>query len=449
MVNEYFWRFCWSMAQHRSPWAFLSFLSLSFIPFLHADSDTELQLKLLNDKMEKAFSRKNDQSYDALDGGQTHWMLDLFDFIKYQQAQKQQIDAHLYFMRPPSLPEFLLRYAIAKENNMFAPPFTPYDDVTESLESNYLYNNNLDSYRQFMIRQFVDFPEVSNVYDPSDPMHLPRGAMYTGSSLVNNLRRVSTIQDMVYKHFHQYCHQGGEDSSAASESEQNYVEVCNTVLQYLQDKTGGVFNPEGISTLNGNADINAQSLMGLSSYLPGTTGDFRARDYIQMITNPTPKSVVPFVQDDLDVGSYKADPTDIEAIAENLIDMSYRSLAQYVLNDLKMRRAKSLPPPSAAGKSSSGSMSVSEYLHQSATSRVKDSNRWVVELSSLSNEALLRELVMIQATSLMFQYQHYLQMENIEALEAAILTSNLRILGLKDMIPSQKEVNQTLNAIQG
>lgn len=411
-------------------------------------STTDVQLMVLNDKMDKAFSRNNGASYVALADGKTHWLLDLFDFLKYQQAQQQQIDAHLYFMRPPSLPDFLLRYSIAKENNMFAAPFTPYDDVTEALESNYIYNTNSGAYQQFGIRQFIDYPNVNNTYDPSDNSRLTRGAMYSGSTKVNNLKSVSTMQDMVFKHFHQFCHQGGEDGSGGSnQSEQNYLEVCQHVLNYLEDKTGGVFSSDGISTLNGNADINAQSLLGLAGYNAGSSSDTNARSFIQNIVDAYPKSIIPFKPDN--DGTYKPDPTDIEGIAERLVNHAYRSLSFNVLNDLKTRRLRSIPPPSAAGKSSSGSLSTFELLHQSGTSRMRDSNRWIVELSSLSTEGLLREIALMQATSLLFQYQHYRQLENIEALEAALLASTLRMLELKDMIPSQDDVNQTLNAIQG
>jgi hypothetical protein len=411
-------------------------------------SDTATQMMLLNDKIDKAFSRTTGQAYQPLNDGSQHWISDFFDFFKYQQAQQQQVDAYLYFMRPPSLPEFLLRYAIAKENNMFAPPFTSYDDVTQSLESNYIYNTNSGTYQQFIIRQFIDYPNVDNTYDPSDNTHLPRGKMYSGSTKVNNLKSVSTIQDMVFKHYHQYCHQGGETTTGgSSDSEQNYLEVCQAVLEYLQDKTGGAFSTDGVSTLNGNADINAQSLLGLAGYTSGSSSDSNARNFIQNIVDAYPKAIIPFQP--TDDGSYKPDPSDIEGIAERLVNQAYRSISFNVLNDLKTRRLRSIPPPSAAGQSSSGTLSTFEFLHQSGTSRMLDTNRWIVELSSLSTEGLLREIALMQATALLFQYQHYRQLENIEALEAALLTSMLRILELKDMVPSQQDVNQTLNAIQG
>lgn len=431
-----------------APFSLLALTSCLLATNVVNQSDTAIQTMLLNDKIEKAFSRTDSESYQPLSEGKIHWMLDLFDFLKYQQAQQQQIDAHLYFMRPPSLPDFLLRYAIAKENNMFATPFTPYDDVTESLEANYIYNTNSSAYQQFGIRQFIDYPNVDNTYEPNDTTHLPRGSMYTGSTKVNNLKSVSTVQDMVFKHFHQYCHQGGEDATGgATQSEQNYLEVCQAMLTYLQDKTGGAFSTDGLSTLNGNADINAQSLLGLSGYTAGSSSDSNARSFIQNIVDAYPKSIIPFKPDS--DGAYKPDPTDIEGIGERLVNHAYRSISFNVLNDLKTRRLRSLPPPSASGKSSSGSMSTFEFLHQSGTSRMKDSNRWIVELSSLSTEGLLREIALMQATSLLFQYQQYRQLENIEALEAALLASTLRILELKDMVPSESDVNQTLNAIQG
>lgn len=440
------------MSQHyqafgRSLLLLLSLFTLTSVSSATDTRDLETQLKLINDKLEHAFSRVPEATYQGLDEGKTHWMLDLFDYMKYQQAQQQQIDAYLHFMKPPSLDGFLLRYAIANENNMFALPFTPYDDVTESLESNYIYNTNSGTYQQFIIRQFIDYPEVTNSYDVSDDTHLPRGKMYTGSAKVNNLKSVTTVQDAVFKHFHQYCHQGGEDSgSGANESEQLYQEACQFILDKVNASTGSAFSTDGLTTLNGNADINAESLMGMSAYTAGSSSDANARNFIQNLVDAYPKSIIPFKPNE-DGITYDPDVSDIEGIAKRMVDKTYRSLSFNVLNDIKTRRLRSTPPPNAGGKSSSGSLSSFEFLHQSGTSRMTDSNRWIVELSSLSTEGLLREIALMQAANLLFQYQHYRQLENLEALESALLASNLRLLELTDMVPSTQDVNQTLDGL--
>ena len=55
-------------------------------------------------------------------------------------------------------------------------------------------------------------------------------------------------------------------------------------------------------------------------------------------------------------------------------------------------------------------------------------NNWVIQMNSSSSEALLRELVLIQATSLMLEYQKFRQNENMEALLAALVAQNQNLI---------------------
>jgi hypothetical protein len=342
-------------------------------------------------------------------------------------------------MRAPSQNYFSAIYSVARQNNMFQQPFSFYDGysgLSEVLEKNYLYVNKMNYYDEFLKRSLIDPSQVNTTIDPSIGTMLPRNGVVfqTGTAIYDNLIYTSSVQDMVFKHFLNYCPEG-------------YDDVCEVILSAT---SSGVFSTSGIATSSPNGAINPESLMAQPSFKVGSSSHKRARDYIQMITSPFPRSLVPFKPDPYTPGLYVADTSNIAQIAKNLSSQSRRGLSQFVLNEIKNRRVQSIDPDqSSASSTRGGTLSSFEFIHNLAMNRMQTSNGWLAEINIASPEALQRELVLIQASQLMMQYQAFKQNENIEALLATLVAQNedLQDAFALAVSPDTSKIQESMGAI--
>jgi hypothetical protein len=155
---------------------------------------------------------------------------------------------------------------------------------------------------------------------------------------------------------------------------------------------------------------------------------------------------VPFKADPSQPGSYIPDTGDVKQIGKNLTDAAYRNLSAHVLNDIKNRRIQSINPTNSA-TSTAGSISNYEFLHNLAMTRMLTSNSWLTQMNVTSNEGLLRELVIIQASALMLQHQQFCQMENLEALLAAMVAQNQNLLEAINFTGDMSKVQDSIAAV--
>jgi hypothetical protein len=236
---------------------------------------------------------------------------------------------------------------------------------------------------------------------------------------------------MVFKHFYFYC-------------PEQYQDVCETVLN---STASGVFSPSGMSSTSPNGDINPESLFAQPGFLTGSSSHRRARDYIQNITDPFPKNIIPFKPDPYTPGLFTADTSDTIQIGKNIVDRSYRSLSQYVLNEIKNRRVQSTNPETSVNNGASGTLSTFEFLYNMANNRFLTSNQWLAEINIASSESLLRELVLIEASRLLLEYQMHRQSEHMEALLAAMVAQNQNMLDALNFIPDTAKIKDSINAI--
>jgi len=364
----------------------------------------------------------------------TPWINDFFDFFKYYELRRDEKEAYLFYMNPPSLNSFTPIYSIAVQNYMFQMPFTYYNTIsnmTQAVENNYIYTKSLSLYPEFLARSFINPEEITTPIDPSISTQLPRDGtvLQATKPLYSNLVYTSPVQDMVFKHFYLYC-------------PDNYQDVCETILS---STSSGVFSSSGMGTASPNGDLNAESLLAEPGFTAGTPAHVRAKDFIQNISDPFPRNIVSFTPDNNNPGSFIPDTSDPVQIAKNIVDRSYRSLSQYVLNEIKNRRVLSVNPQQNSAQN--GSISQFQFLHNLSQDRILTSNQWLTQLNSASLEALVRELVIIEASRLMMDYQQYRQNEHMEALLAAMVAQNQNLIEALNFTQNLNEVQSTINAI--
>jgi hypothetical protein len=397
---------------------------------------TSLQTEVTNvqNMLTNSFTRKNGTGYNVANGT-THFMSDFFDFYKYNLLRNDEKEAYLFYMTPPSQNDYIAIYEIARQNQMFQLPFTYYDTMsgtTQSLQTNYLYTTNMYSYQEFLNRSFINPDQINVPIQPTIVNELPRNGQtfQTSNQAYDGLIHTSAVQDMVFKHFYLYC-------------PENYQTVCEMVLSAT---SSNVFSTSGMNQTSPNGDINAESLLAEAGFTPTSPGHTRARDFIQNITDPFPTNIVPFKPDPSNPGTYIPDTSNIAAIGQNITDKAYRDLSQYVLNEIKNRRVLSTNP--AKNSRQSGTLSNLQFLDNMANNRILLSNTWLVDLNTTSTEGLLRELVIIEASRLMLDYQRFRQNEHIEALLAASVVQNQNMLAaLNFATPSTQSIQNSLSAV--
>ncbi len=423
---------------------FLCFFAI--IPaFIYSDSvadsggatmaDLAAQLQIINSSVIEATSRAPTSSYQPTEQ-RILWLDDLFNYWKLQELRKSEKDAYLFYMSPPSQSYYTSIYAIARKNYMLLQPFTfysSYSGLSQLVEKNYIYTNNLYFYKEFLAPSFINPEQVDMPIYPGTAHSLPRNGriFQTGKSLYDNLIHTSSVQDMVFKHFYYYC-------------PEEYQDVCEVILS---STASGVFSPSGMASTSPNGDMNPESLLAEPGYLSSSSSYSRAKDFIQNITDPYPKNIVPFKPDPYTPGVFTADTTDTIQIAKNIVDKSYRGLSQYVLNEIKNRRVQSTNPDQNASSGAGGSLSTFQFLYNMANNRMLTSNAWLTEINVASNEALLREIVLIEASRLLMDFQIYRQNEHMEALLAAMVSQNQNLLEALNFAPDTAQMKQSLNAI--
>lgn len=375
-------------------------------------------------------------SRDSTGNATTLWIEDFFNIFKYYEIRRDERDAYFFYMRAPSQPYFTSIFSIARQNYMFQPPFSYYDGLSglsKTVENNYLYIYKLDTYNEFIKPTVLSADSLTDPVTPSEAALLPRAgsSFQTGENVFDELIRTSAIQDMVFKHFYLYCPEGASDS-------------CEAVMNAT---SGGIFSSDGMGTTRPNADLNPESLLATPSFSINSASHNGARDFIRMITNPYPRMQVPFKPDPNMPGAYIPDTTDVKQIGKNLTDTAYRNLSAHVLNEIKNRRVQSIDPTKGTSSSTGGSLSSFEFLSSLAMDRMLTSNNWLTQMNVTSSEGLLRELVVIQASSLMMQYQMFRQNENIEALLAAIVAQNQNLLDAMNFAPDTAKIQDSIAAV--
>jgi len=425
-----------------------------YIPLSHADSpntdvvtaintgNTELQI--VAEHIANQSSRNPGSNYVARDT-KTPWVDDFFDFFKYYQLRNDEKEAYLFYMTAPSQPYFTSIFSTARKNYMFLKPFSFYDGysgLSKSVEQNYLYIYKLDSYDEFLKPSLLDPSNLTTTIDPSvisgaSGVFLPRSGKQfnTGENVFDELIRTSAIQDMVFKQFYLYCPEGYDAAG-----------ICQAVMDATN--VSNAFSTSGAGATSPNAGINPESLLAQPSFAIDSTEHHRSRDYIRMISNPYPRSLVPFKADIANPLAYVADTSDIKQIAKNLTDTAYRGLSAHVLNEIKNRRIQSVDPSETTGLTTTGgTLSQFEFIHSLATDRMLTSNSWLAQINVTSTEGLVRELVIIQASSLMLQYQTFRQNEHIEALLAAMVAQNQNLLEALNFAPDTSKIQDSIAAV--
>jgi len=256
------------------------------------------QVQILNGNFIDATSRANGAFYQPTEQ-RILWLDDLFNYWKLQEIRKSEKDAYLFYMSPPSQSYYTSIYAIARKNYMLLQPFTfysTYSGLSQLIEKNYLYTNNLYFYKEFLSPSFIHPEQVDLPVYPGTTHALPRNGrvFQTGKSLFDNLIHTSSVQDMVFKHFYYYC-------------PEEYQEICEVVLS---STSSGVFSTSGMASTSPNGDMNPESLLAEPGYLSSSSSYSRAKDFIQNITDPFPKNIVPFKPDPYTPGVYIADTSD-------------------------------------------------------------------------------------------------------------------------------------------
>jgi len=399
-----------------------------------ADAD----LKIIAEQLSMQSSRPPGGSYVAFDQ-RTPWIEDFFDFFKYYELRHAEKESYLFYMNAPSQRYFTTIYTTARKNHMFLPPFSSYDrdsGLSKNTEKNYLYIYKLNSYEEFLKPTILDPSKITETVEPSSSHPLPRSGdqFASGNDTFNELIRTSAIQDMVFKHFYLYC-------------PEHYAEagICEMILNATNSSKS--FSTSGEGTISPNAGINPESLLSQPSFATESTAHHRSRDYIRMISNPYPRNLVPFIPSTTTPFSYTADTTNIPQIAKNLTDSAYRGLSAHVLNEIKNRRIQSIDPDHGSqGSSTDGSLSQFEFMHDLTMDRMLRSNNWLTQMNVTSSEGLIRELVLIQASSLMMQYQSFRQTEHLEALLAAIVAQNQNLLEVLNFDQDTSKVQDSIAA---
>ncbi len=417
-------------------------LCTAYTPLVFGDSSTSSDsatLQAIENSLSVMSSRVPESAYairDLTGSPRTAWLEDFFNIYKYYELRRDEREAYFFYMNAPSQGYFTSIYSTARQNYMFLMPFSYYDGIgglSKTVENNYLYIYKMDTYEELIKPNFIESSSITSLVTPSESNLLPRtGTRLTAADNISNeLIRVSSVEDFVFKHFYLYCAEGAE-------------ETCSTILGVTSGS--GAFSVDGMGTTRPNADINPESLLASPSFAHYSSGHTGAIDFIRTISNPTPRLLIPFKADPSQPGAYIPDTGDVKQIGKNLTDAAYRNLSAHVLNDIKNRRIQSINPTKNAS-TTSGSISNFEFLHSLAMDRMLTSNGWLTQMNVTSQEGLLRELVIIQASALMLQHQQFRQMENLEALLAAMVAQNQNLIEAINFTGDMSKVQDSIAAV--
>jgi hypothetical protein len=407
---------------------FIILFFLSSIAFAtDSTSDPNTQLEIV---MESLLSRESTMGYTPVNTTdptipRVSFVHDFFDFFKYYKIREDEKEAYFYLMKPPSLTDFLTAYSSANETKILSPTFTYYqttNDADNSINNNYL--KDYTSYQQFFKKNIIDPTTVSSPIDLTS-FSLPRKGDLATTDRIEEDEQIFTMSTNghVIRHFTYYCPEG-------------YNEICEKIVE----KAGGSSNDMTSSTSFHDADVNPESLLSIMGFEPSKSEYMASWDFIRNISNPRPKNVVSFKLDKSSTATnqYTYDIKNLTSISNNVIDQSFRNLSTHVLADIQRRRILA----SSTDGNTQNVYSAVQYLEYLCTHRMLQNNNWVIEMNSSSSEALLRELVLIQATSLMLEYQKFRQNENMEALVAALVAQNQNLLSAaQSMVSSSKSSN--------
>ena len=382
--------------------------------------------------IEDLLSRNNGSEYlsgSSLEG-RVHFMKDFIDF--HQNLAKEGLDREqdLFFMQAPSLQSYTSDVdAIAQYKMKFSPIISSLIESDSSIDGASKNSLRDKTGYFFLKRGFLNGEDVNTDQDTTQLTNkFPNRGPRTDKGIYSTSLYVGNPRTMVRYHFQNYCDNYSGSTTSSDSTNEN---ICKNFLGDLR------FN--GYSPDLASADMNAESLFSPSQ-------NEAAQDYIQNITDPFPKNLFGYRQEG---ASYVPDADyDVEVIANSIVDKSYRSLSQYVLNDIRNRHSKQ--DFSSSESDSSGQnleqVSIMELIEKMSTDRINNRNQWIENIESTSTEGLLREIAIIESTRLFIDYIKLQQSEHTEALLAASLSQNQNLMEmLKNLVSTPDGANEFID----
>lgn len=349
------------------------------------------------------FSRSEGKPYMESDTTKRiHFIQDLLTVYNLHQEQSKRF----YFMEAPSSPDFAKSLDKIDTLKMLSPKEAP-NPLSDPTNTSFHFIN-----RGLLKKETVTTKAKENLDFPVDGI--------PGAS-ADRLKRVGSAHTFVNYHFKNYCDE--------YEKDQVDEEICKV---FVSSNSSGEIN-----TGQPSADINAASLFDLEE-----PTKLRAKDYIQNITDAFPQNPFPYNSQ----GEIDYQDKYVDVASKVLVDKAYRSMSQYVLNDIKNRRLPS--KESNEGSSAENALSKQQLIEDLATSRLKKENNWLAQLESTSTEGLLREIAVIEASRLYLDSVAIKQNEHIEALLATIVAQNQNLAKLADFSSNINESEAGKSASQ-
>lgn len=228
---------------------------------------------------------------------------------------------------------------------------------------------------------------LANKLLPKEVMDLNWG-LY-GTPRPDEQAKSDPINNFLYSHKSYYC-------SPSSGIEQAFgTEIC-----------------QANSLTREHADLKISSLLEPSMY--DLSQKVVAEDLIRMLTLPFPNSnIKDMVRDGL------AKNSDKDYVAKMMAKQAAISVARNSLNEIygaRLAETISTVPPKTS--------SIMSIMEDESGRRFKNKD-WYDAVSQSSNEALLRELVHMEAFKLWMDYYRYRQSERMEALLAVSVAQNI------------------------
>jgi len=169
-------------------------------------------------------------------------------------------------------------------------------------------------------------------------------------------------------------------------------------------------------------DLEASSLLNKRQFSAVDGQDAsHALQFIKNVTNPTPLPLL--TRDEMFVDYNKKVFTDagLKNLSARFKQQTLMSLAQQSLLKLYEERLPYEVPYGTGeeGNENIESLSTLELLRLDASGRRYEDKNWYSNISTLSSDALMREMVSMMALQLHMDYKRYEQMQRMEAMMAA------------------------------
>jgi hypothetical protein len=195
----------------------------------------------------------------------------------------------------------------------------------------------------------------------------------------------------------------------------------------LSDTKAGICAPNAVNTANPNADLTASSLLS-HDVLATAQAQVAAKGYLQQLFSA---KIIQAPLQLTDKGQLKPDA--VNKLRMQWSTMARQSLAETIFNRMLEERmpVRGLWMP---GASSGPDISLKELMRHEANWRF-ESQTWKNQVNTAPNNALLRELVNMEAYRMYLEYQQNQKLEDISML-LAVTAAGASGTGVNDVMKS-------------